>query len=135
MISLPQRVYRRLEHAAASAGKSIHELATQSVQQSLPSLLDTIPARYEQALRTLEKLGDEELWVVARGSVDEKLQRQMRRLLRQNNLGTLTASERKTLNELSSFANRVMLRKAYAFLLLKWRGHRIPSLAELENEA
>jgi hypothetical protein len=24
-----------------------------------------------------------------------------------------------------------MLRRAYAYTLLKWRGHRIPSLAEL----
>ncbi len=26
----------------------------------------------------------------------------------------------------------MMLRKAYVYMLLKWRGHRLPSLAELE---
>lgn len=132
-LSLTEKVYRRLEYAATSARKSIHELAMQSVQESLPPLLDAIPARYEPDLRALERLDDDDLWMVAYSQVDENLQKQLRRLLRKNSQGELTASERKTLAELRSSTNLVMLRKAYAFLLLRWRGHRIPSLAELEN--
>jgi hypothetical protein len=31
-------------------------------------------------------------------------------------------------------ADQLMLRKAYAYVLLKWRGHRLPTLAELEAQ-
>lgn len=134
-ISLPDKVYQRLQHAAASAGKADHELAAQSVQESLPPLMDAIPARYRDEFRVMEKLTTGELWAIARSTVEEKSQRQLRRLLKKNSLGTITKSERELLAELSSSADQVMLKKAYALLLLKWRGHRIPSLAELENEA
>ncbi len=134
-ISLPDKVYQRLQHAAASAGKADHELAAQSVQESLPPLMDTVPARYRDELGAMEKLANGELWATARSTVDEKLQRKLRRLLKKNSLGTITEGERELLTELSSLADQVMLKKAYALLLLKWRGQRIPSLAELENEA
>jgi len=132
-ISLPEKIYRRLKHAAASAGRSVHELAAQSVQETLPPLFDVIPAPYRQDLRTLEKLSDEKLKVIAHGNVEVKLQKQLHRLLLKNSAGILTTSERKALAALRSSADLVMLRKAYAFLLLKWRAHRIPSLADLEN--
>jgi hypothetical protein len=134
-ISLPDKVYQRLQHAAASAGKAEHELAAQSVQESLPPLMDAIPARYREELRAMEKLANGELWEIARSTVEEKSQKKLRQLLKKNNLGTMTKGERELLAELSSSADQVMLKKAYALLLLKWRGHRIPSLAELENEA
>ncbi|MGH7601230.1 MAG: hypothetical protein ACREOI_33140 [bacterium] len=134
-ISLPDKVYQRLQHAAASAGKAEHELAAQSVQESLPPLMDAIPARYRDELRAMEKLANDELWTIARSTVEENSQRKLRRLLKKNSLGTITEGEREILAELNSFADQVMLKKAYALLLLKWRGHRITSLAELENEA
>ncbi len=134
-ISLPDKIYQRLQHAAASAGKAEHELAAQSVRESLPPLMDAIPARYRDALRVMEKLANDELCVIARSTVDEKSQRKLRRLLKKNSLGTITKGERELMAELSSSADQVMLKKAYALLLLKWRGHRIPSLVELENEA
>lgn len=134
-ISLPDKIYQRLQHAAAIAGKADHELAAQSVQESLPPLMDTIPARYRGELRAMEKLANGELWAIARDSVDEKSQRKLSRLLRKNSLGTITKGERELLAELSSLVDQVMLKKAYALLLLKWRGQRIPSLVELENEA
>jgi predicted transcriptional regulator len=134
-ISLPDKVYQRLQHAAASAGKAEHELAAQSVQESLPPLMDTIPVRYRDELRAMEKLANGELGAIARSTVDEKLQKKLRRLLKKNSLDTITKSERELMAELSSLTDQVMLKKAYALLLLKWRGQRIPSLAEFENEA
>jgi len=132
-ISLPKTIYRRLQYAAKSAGRPIHELAAQSVREILPPVMDAIPLRFRDNLRDMEKLADGELWSIARSRVDEKHQRQLRRLLRKNSEGTLTEDERKNLEEFRNAADLVMLRKAYAFLLLKWRGHRIPSLAELES--
>lgn len=131
-ISLPETVYRRLQRAAEMAGKSVDEIAVRTIQDSLPPLLDAIPVRYQDELRVMEKLTDDELWQVARSVVDTKTQRRHSLLLQKNTLGSLTDQEHETLVELRVAADRLMVRKAYAYLLLKWRGYRIPSLAELE---
>ncbi len=70
-ISLPETVYRRLQHAAEIAGKPITEIAALSIR------------------------------------------------------------ERQTLTGLRATADKIMLQKAYAYLLLKWRGYRVPTLTEL----
>jgi len=134
-ISLPEKTYRRLQYASEIAGKPIHDLAAQSVAENLPPLLDMIPARYRGDLRRMEKLSDDKLWAIARSRVDEKSQRRHQRLLKKNSAGTLTQDERKALIELRLAADGIMLRKAYAFLLLKLRGYRLPSLHELESGA
>lgn len=134
-ISLPEQVYSRLRHAAEIAGKPVHEFAAHSLEDNLPPLLDMIPARYHDDLRAMEKLSDEDLWNVARSKVEEKSQRQRRRLLNKSKTPQFTEIERQALTELRESADHLMLRKAYAFLLLKWRGYRIPSLAELERDA
>jgi hypothetical protein len=134
-LSLSENTYRRLQHASEIAGKPIHEFAAQSVAENLPPLLDMIPARYRDDLRRMERLSDDDLWNTARSRVDEKSQRRHKRLLKKNCAGTLTTDERKALTELRLSADGIMLRKAYAFLLLKLRGYRLSSLQELESEA
>ena len=53
-------------------------------------------------------------------------------LLIQNSTGTLSAIENKEIDDFRRQADLLMFRKAYAALLLKWRGQRVPTLAELE---
>jgi hypothetical protein len=131
-ITLPNKVYRRPHDDTAGAGKTEQKLAAQNVETSLPPLMDTIPPRFRGALRAMEKLAIDESWTIARSVIDEKSQKKLRRLLKKNTLGTLTESECENLEELSSLVDLVTLRKGYALLLLKRRGQRIPSLAELE---
>ncbi len=52
-------------------------------------------------------------------------------LLDKNQEGSLTPEERQELTDLRLAADRLMLRKAYAWSVLRWRGHRIPPLKEL----
>lgn len=130
-ISLPETVYRRLQHAAEIAGKPITEIATQSIQESLPPLLEAIPARFRADLQIMQQFADDELWRIARSVVVPKDQRRYRRLLRKNSSAALSIRERQTLTELRATADKIMLQKAYAYLLLKWRGYRIPTLTEL----
>ena len=134
-ISLPNKAYQRLQDDAASAGKTEQKLPAQSVQADLPPLMDAIPVRFRSELRAMEKLAINELWTIARSVIDEESQKKLRRFLKKNTLGTLTESEREILEELNSLADLLTLKKAYALLLLKWRGQRIPSLAELESSA
>ena len=134
-ISLPETVYRRLQHAAEIAGKPITEIAAQSIQESLPPLLEAIPARFRADLQIMQQFADDELWRIARSVVVPKDQRRYWRLLRKNSSAALSIRERQTLTELRATADKIMLQKAYAYLLLKWRGYRIPTLTELENKA
>ena len=52
-------------------------------------------------------------------------------LLRQNGENQITAAEREELSDLRQAADWLMLRKAYAWSILRWRGARIPALEEL----
>jgi len=54
-------------------------------------------------------------------------------LLQRNQAGELTQAERERLASLQHAADRVMLRKARAAVLLRFRGQRIPTLAELRQ--
>ena len=56
-------------------------------------------------------------------------------LLKKHEAGSLTASEKHELTSLRQVAEQLMLRKAYAWSLLRWRGQRISSLSELRLQA
>ncbi len=43
----------------------------------------------------------------------------------------MAPEERQELRKLGIAADQVMLKKAYAWALLRWRGYRIPTLDEL----
>ena len=62
-------------------------------------------------------------------------QRQLHDLLLRNQAGILTDSEREQLARLQQQADLVMLRKAHAAVLLRFRGKRVPTLAELSQLA
>jgi len=79
----------------------------------------------------LEQLDDEALWGIARGTISQQHQEEYSLLLEKNRQGNLTASEQTMLDKLYFEANQYMLRKAYANVLLKWRGYQLPTLAEL----
>ncbi len=124
-VSLPEKIYHRLQYAAQIAGKPLHEVAARSIAESLPPLMDSIPARYREEISALEKLDDKELWVISRSRVEEQSQRRYLRLLKKNRgPAGLREQEQLAPAELRSVADRVMLRKAFALLVLKLRGHR-----------
>ena len=92
-----------------------------------------IPRRFRADLQAMEQLSDDDRWKMSRQAVDVKDQRRYWRLVKKSRLGRLTEREQHVLSELRATIDRVILRKAYAYVLLKWRGHRAPSLSELES--
>jgi hypothetical protein len=60
-------------------------------------------------------------------------QHRLHDLLFRNQAGMLTASEHAQLSGLQQQADLVMLRKARAAVLLRFRGKRVPTLAELSQ--
>jgi hypothetical protein len=54
-------------------------------------------------------------------------------LLYKNGQEIITAREKEKLHALGEEARRLTLKKAHAYMLLKWRGHAIPSPEELQS--
>ena len=84
-------------------------------------------------LVALESLDDQALWRVMLESVPLDQQHRLHDLLLHNQAGMLTESEPEQLAVLQQQADLVMLRKARAAVLLRFRGKRVPTLAELSQ--
>lgn len=131
-IQMPPNLYRRLERLAELTRRPVESLIVQTLEAGVPPLPDDLPEKIRDDLMALEGLDDESLWQVARSTVDPEQQAQHNLLLEKNRSETITEAEREMLTQLRQEADQLMLRKAYAYVLLKWRGYRLPTLAELE---
>ena len=98
-----------------------------------PPFPEDIPPPLRAELDALEQLDESALREVAQSRLPPNQQREYSRLLASNAAGTITDRERQELNALGEEARQLTLKKAHAFLLLKWRGYPIPSSRELEG--
>ena len=131
-IQMSQSLYQRLERVSKLTRRPLEKVVAQTLESNIPPLPDTLPPVMRDALVALEALSDEALWQVARSVVSPEQQEQHHLLLEKNKAGTLTEAEHESLTRLREDADLLMLRKAYAYVLLKWRGYRLPTLTELE---
>jgi len=134
-IEMPQPLYRRIERLAKLTRRPLEKIVVQTLDSNVPTLPDDLPEGMRGDLLALEGLNDDALWQVARSTFNPEQRRRISLLLEKNRLGTITEPERATLAQLRREADQLMLRKAYAYVLLKWRGYRLPTLAELETQA
>ena len=74
----------------------------------------------------MDRLSDDDLWQVVRAKQSAMEAARYNELLARNQEVALTAPERLELNDLRSASERLMLRKAHAAALLRWRGHAVP---------
>jgi hypothetical protein len=125
-LELPEDVFERVRRAAKGMNQPVETALVNIVRAATPSL-EKVPAAYRAELEGLEDLGDEELWRTAQSRLASARQRRLERLLDKNQRGELTDRERRALGDLRSEADRFMLRRSYAALLLKYRGHRVPN--------
>jgi hypothetical protein len=134
-IQMSPPLYRRLERLAELTRRPLENVVVQTLDSNVPPLPDELSAEMRGDLLALEYLNDDALGQVARSTVGPEQQEQISLLLEKNRLGTIVESERVTLAQLRQEADQLMLRKAYAYVLLKWRGYRLPALAELQAQA
>ena len=131
-IHMPDLLYQRLQRLAALTHRPLESLVLQALDAHMPPLLEDMPEHIRQDLAALEKLEDAALRHVAQGAWSSEQSAQYTALVEKDRARTITPAEQDTLEELYQEANCHMLRKAYANTLLKWRGHQLPTLAELE---
>lgn len=131
-IQMPKPLLERLQRLAALTHRPLESLILQALDANVPPLLEDMPKPIRKDLAALETLDDEALRKVAQSVWSPEQSARYTALLEKERAGAITQSEKARLEELYHEANCHMLRKAYASALLKWRGHQLPTLAELE---
>jgi hypothetical protein len=134
-IELPELILRRLTQLAEATHQSVETLISQSVLSNLPPSTEIAPPELQQEFLRMQTLSIETLKPIAQSQVDPVQFDRHTELLEKNEAGVLTPEEREELTSLRVAAEQLMLRKAYAWSLLRWRGQRIPTLEELQHPA
>jgi hypothetical protein len=125
-VQLPDQIYRRLMEKAHTSQQGLDEVVMQTIRAGMPPSLEPVPARFRADLEALDQMSDEMLWQIGRADLDEDKSALYQMLLRKNQRDELTDEEQDALTALREEADLLMLRRAYAFALLNWRGHRVP---------
>jgi predicted transcriptional regulator len=131
-LTLPDKLYDPIQRIAQATDQSIETILLTALQASLPSLEGLSP-ELTQELVELEDLDNDNLRQVLLETVAIEQQEELDTLLHKNQAGELTQAEQEKLAHLQQAADRIMLRKARAAVLLRFRGQRIPSLTELHQ--
>ena len=134
-IELPEVILQRLTQLAEATHQSVEALISQSVLSNLPPSTEVAPPELRQEFLIMQTLSIDSLRPIAQAQVDPIQFEHHTALLQKNEAGLLTFEEREELTALRVSAEQLMLRKAYAWSLLRWRGQRIPSLEELRLTA
>jgi hypothetical protein len=132
-LQLSDEALQRYRRGATAAHKLLEEFLIERLMEAVPPLADDLPSPLHEELKVLEQLDDDALWQVARSKLPPARQRQYSRLLAKNSQGTLTEQEQETLHTLGEQARLLTLKAAHAYMLLKWRGHHIPSPEALQR--
>ncbi len=130
-IELPEPIFRQLARIAEITQQPIEAIVTQSIISNLPPSIEDFQPELQPELLKMQTLSLEELVTIAQSLTETNQYEQHVALLEQNKQRVLTPDEQSVLNDLRQAADHLMLRKAYAWSLLRWRGYPIPSLQEL----
>ena len=133
-LTLPDSFFQPIKRTAQATNQPIEELLVHALQASLPPLVG-LPKDFIENLTALETLDDQSLWRVIGETVPAASQRELSALLERQQSAALSAAEHERLATLQKQADLVMLRKARAVVLLRFRGKRTPTLAELDQLA
>ena len=125
-LPLPESLYIRLQQAAIATNQSLTDVVLRAVRIGSPPGWDDVPAEFQAELAALDRLDDDSLWVIARAHQPEADASRYQFLLDAKAEGTITALEKEELHQLREKADLLMLRKAHAVSLLRWRGHTVP---------
>lgn len=110
---------------------ALHQLARQSIEGNLPPSVADARPEMQPELLSMQTLSIAELQRIAHSQVPAVTQACHLELLEKNSQNTISADERQELASLRIEADRLMLRKAHAWSLLRWRGQSIPPLEAL----
>lgn len=131
-LNLPDALYARIARQAQGTRQPVEALLLNVLQTSLPSI-EELPPDMVGHLQDLELMDNAALRLVLVERVPSDVQQEIEVLLDQNRSHELDAPAQSRLATLQSQADAVMLRKARAAVLLRFRGERVPTLSELRQ--
>jgi hypothetical protein len=130
-IDLPEAIFHQLIWWAETTRQPIEALVAQSVVSNLPPMVEPGATAIQAELLNMQALSVDELLAIAHSQIDPEVHQQHVVLLEKNQAGDLTVDERENLMALQAICDRLMLRKAYAWSMLRWRGYPIPMIQDL----
>jgi hypothetical protein len=133
-IDLPDPVYRQLQQTARRTKRRLEDVLLQTITGNLPPETEYAPADMQADLQALQWIDDNALWAVARSQILPEQQARQEYLLTQNQRGEISPEERAEMDRLGDMVDRLTLKKAYAYALLRWRGFPLPALDAMERQ-
>lgn len=139
-VELPQAIFQQLARIAQATQQPLETLVAQSIVSNLPPTPDNAPVEIQEELLQMQIWNDEELLAITSGRASlnansqitsEQQKRHVELLEKNSGNEELNKSERQELSDLRTKADRLMLQKAYAWSVLRWRGHKLPNLNEM----
>jgi len=131
-IHISDTLYQQLIKAASLFHQPAETIILDSLNHTLPPLLEEIPEAYQYDVFPLLAMNDDELRNESQTFPLEHWQ-EYEQLLERKKIALLTRDEERTLDRLRREADIVTFRRSYASVLLKRRGH-LPILQVAENE-
>jgi hypothetical protein len=125
-LHLPEKLYHRLANTARATQRSLEDVLLQALSVGSPPGWDDAPPEFQAELAEMDRQDDEALWSVFHAQLRPEDVTHYDELLDLHRQGTLTESQQIELERLRVDADRHMLCKAQAAVLLRWRGHTIP---------
>jgi hypothetical protein len=133
-LTLPEPIYQHLRSQAQT--RPLNEVVFQILSQSLPpEVEEDLPFNSRLELESMAHLSDEVLWQIAQSTMNQDKVALYDILLARHKTGKLTPIGKEWLTQLREDADKLMLRKAHAYAILKTRGHKLPTLEELREQS
>ncbi len=130
-IELPASVFQQLMGLAEATQQPIEMLVVQSVVSNLPPMLEKLPLEMQGDLLAMQTMSIEALLTVAQSQIDPGIHQQHLALLNANRERALTTDEEEMLMGFQDLCDRLMLKKAYAWAMLRWRGYPVPAMKDM----
>lgn len=131
-LNLPDNIFLPIARVAQATKQPVEELLLTALQASLPPL-EGLPDDISENLSALETLDEQLLRGVMLETVPAEQAEQIHDLLERQQTGLLDNSAQTRLASLQRQADLLMLRKARAAVLLRFRGKPVPTAAELRQ--
>lgn len=122
VLHLPDDLYRRIARLSHLTGSPVEGVIMRMLSSSLPPLPDDFAPDVRDALQSLEELSGAQLAAYATATLPRKDYARLNVLRERRNDGVITPAEQAELDHLMQSADTLTLQKAYAAVLLKWRG-------------
>jgi len=134
-LHLSERIFQRVRQRAQATKRSVEDELRVVVEEALsPDEYAGIPGDIADEMRQLAFLDNDHLWRVARSVVPSEKSERMQELTWKSEQEGVTELEQEEIEQLLHLADRIMLIRAEAAVLLKKRGFNISKLRQSQLE-